>query len=262
MTQPIRNHMSALYFFAGIFVGQLASGLLFLILWRADMNVMKLFSLHKAISTPPKTEEPPPPPPPPKEANPILALLDYPFNDTSSSALWFVAAVIQLVANILLTQKEYAANYTVQLIANTFWMIAAIAHGIALRAIATGLMLCVNILLLCGSGLFLASGFVPQPPNSNVLFYYLVVATVCYGCAATTVSRISPIRKVRIGAVGFVFGASGTCINALCSLYYPAAPFATLRPIAAATCLVLGGFTWTTVVAERDLDKPDYLPLS
>ena len=113
-------------------------------------------------------------------------------------------------------------------------------------------MAIVNVLLFMGSALFFASGFVEQPPTSNMVFYLLVPATACFAVGAFCVSRISPIRKVRIGAVGFVLGASGTCANVLCSLYAPDTPFATLRPIAAATFLCLGGFTWTTVVVERD----------
>ena len=161
------------------------------------------------------------------------------------------------VANILLTQR-YAANYTVQLIANTFWMIAAIAHGIALRAIMTGLMLCVNILLLCG-GASSSPGLRPTTPQLECPVL-LPRRRHCLPWLRRH-DRLAHLSHPQghDGAVGFVFGASGTCINALCSLYYPAAP-RDPPPIAAATCLVWR-FYVTTVVAERDLDKPDYLPL-
>ena len=68
-----------------------------------------------------------------------MTFLDMIFNDTSAMALWFVAAVLQLVANLLLTQQEFTANFTVQTIANIAWVLAATAHAVALRAIAVGL---------------------------------------------------------------------------------------------------------------------------
>ena len=116
-------------------------------------------------------------------------------------------------------------------------------------------MFWVNTGLLIGASLFVVSGFVPQPPASNVLFYWLVGGGSFFFVCATTVSRVSPIRKVRIGAVGFLSGAAATVGNSLCSLYVPDAPFPTARPLAAGIFLVLGGFVWTTVVAERDLPK-------
>ena len=186
-----------------------------------------------------------------------MGLLDLWLTDTSAMALWFLAAVLQLVANLLLTQQEFTANYTVQVIADFAWLIAAIAHAVALRAIAVGLQAWVHAGLLIGASCFVVSAFLPQPPGSPVVFYWVFVGRLFFFVCATTVSRTSPMRKVRLGAVGFLSGAGVTCINALCSLYYPEAPYATVRSLAAGAFLTVGGFTWTTVVAERELPKEE-----
>ena len=184
-----------------------------------------------------------------------MGVVDLVLTDTSAMALWFVAAVLQLVANLLLTQQEFAANYTVQVIADFAWLLAATAHAVALRAIATGVNAYVHAGLLVGASCFVVSAFVPQPPASNAVLYWVFAGGLFFFVCATTVSQTSPMRKVRLGAVGFLSGAGITCINALCSLFYPAAPFATSRALLAGACLVAGGFTWTTVVAEREMPK-------
>ena len=62
--------------------------------------------------------------------------LDLVITDTSAMAMWCLAAVLQLTANLLLYQGEMSANATVQWIASIVWMFASLSHAWALRKLA------------------------------------------------------------------------------------------------------------------------------
>jgi len=188
----------------------------------------------------------------------LRGYLDLVVTDTSAMALWFSAALLQLVANVLLTQSEFAAAATVQQMASVNWMCASSAHAWALRSLADRPNALIYIGLNIGSALFVISDFCPPPPNPT-LFYVVMVAALFYAVCAFAVSRISPLHKVRFGAAWFVAGASTTAFNMVCNLFWPSAPFASARPIAAGLFLVAGGYTWTTVVAEREFAKYEQL---
>lgn len=171
--------------------------------------------------------------------------------DTSSSALWFGAALLQLAANVMLVQSEFGANATLQHMASAAWMCASLAHAWALRSLATGATLYVHVGLNVGSALFCVSEFMPPPPDPTV-FVVVLAAAAFYMSCAFLVSRTSPLHKVRRGAACFVAGAGTTGANMLCNIFWPSAPLPTLRVIGAGVFLVAGGYTWTTVVAERE----------
>lgn len=186
---------------------------------------------------------------------------------TDHSTVWVVAAVLQLVSNILLEEgnTEEATNFGIA--ASVFWILATLRFTHQLVKPESVYDYTVNLTapaLLIGSCLFLASYLVTPDPDTLITDLAWVWSLAFFGAlffvvaaGNTLLNEVTPDFWIPLGAFCFVVGAALTMVSMYMNITTKTSPAdlkkSSLLPYLSAVFLVIGALSWF---------KPNILPPS